>query len=276
MRFRNVMNAEQKSIAWEISTEEYKLIQEGKPLNQEHNKGHRTSREHELSTIGLIFSPLRTANYISGFVTYEDSNWLANVNELSNFSSSIIQERVIPAFESIHDDYGFTFKCIFGCDEKYISKVYEFTNMRGEKIQNDNYIPHKFYASVCSFIQRPVHRLNASLFDPLLQKQAKYNNPNDGFNIHLMFSSEIKDDVDVKEQLEKLTKFNPNCFGPKGSIDAFNFTFGRDLYRSISKSIPEYYATLNFDTDFALYNGEIWQLKEKDDAKLFHGIKTLN
>ena len=276
MRYRGLMDAEEKSKAWEIAKDLHKALKEGKTPDREHNLKYEAKRDHELTIIGNIFSPLRSLNYVSGIVTYEDSEWANNLSSLVSFYEGILKDRIDPTFKKIDLQLGYTHKCIRGCGENEINKLYEFNSSKEIVKPEGEFVPKRFYASVCMLNQSPVHKLNAFLYDDSNKRKAKYTNPRDGFNIHLMVAPETSVLEGSEDSLEVITGINKYCHGPKDGRDLFAYKFGRDVYRLISKSIPEYYSTLNFNDDFALYSGEIWRLNELGDANKFHGIKTLN
>tara|TARA_R110001583_G_scaffold85821_3_gene224881 strand:+ start:14944 stop:15918 length:975 start_codon:yes stop_codon:yes gene_type:complete len=277
MRYRSLLSTDEKSKAWELANKNYKLIKENKLTNISSESETSFKRTHELSIVGHIFSPLRKSNYVSGLITYEDSYWINDIHKFKKFSSNLYTNSIIPSFALIQENYGFNMRCVQGCEASTKNKIFEFTkNNSNDELSNYNYVPEKFYASVCMLKQKDVHKLNAPLLDPQYNKNAKFNNYKDGLNIHFFFPEESLNVELPPEQLTIKTRYNRNCLSPKSAIDAFNFKFGRDVYRSLSQSFPEFYATLNFDNQYALYQGHIWKLENKDVATDFYGLKTKN
>jgi len=273
-RYKDILNAEQKRLLWDIVDQDYKEIQSGL-VNTTFDERGKNIQQQEYSFIGSMYSSLRTANYVSGIIKFEGDEIYASASKFKLLTSSIYDNKVIPAFKKIAHDFDYSYQCVYGCDDK-ANKIYQFTSVKGVNT-NDPLMPKKLYASVCLSKQKNIHNLNAKFYDPNGKVKALFTNPYDGFNIIFSFLDNA-DNVDFTnvEAISKATRYNRRCMMPKGATDAFNLTIGREFYRSVSASIPEYFATLNSSNEFALYQGNIWKLNNKDNAKLFHGNKTIN
>ncbi|MGB1199351.1 MAG: hypothetical protein ACPG46_09900 [Thalassotalea sp.] len=276
-RYKDILNAEQKRVLWQVVKKDFDMLNKQElPLDYK-ERGKEIKNNQEFSFIGSVFSSSRTSNYVSGIIKYKDDNLFNNPKKFKLFVASVYDKKVIPAFNTISENFQFNFKCVYGCDDNSANKIYEFTSLNAEIPAKSQYLPNKLYASVCISNQNKIHRLNSNFYDENRIKKALFTNSNDGFNVVFNFLEKgTQADFSNSQNLVSNTKYNRHCLEHEGSINAFNYSRGRDFYRSISKSIPEYFATLNFENEYALYNGDIWKLSNLDDAKLFHGIKTIN
>jgi len=272
-RYKDILNIEQKRILWDVVNQDFQALKDKKTHAFE-ERGASIKEHQEFSFMGSIYSSLRTPDYISGIITFEGDELYESPKKFKLFTASIYDKRITPAFNTLARDFNVNYHCVYGCENNKANKIYEFSglNMTGKED-----LPNKVYASVCISKQKSINRLNSKFYDVSKDRKALYTNAYDGFNVMFyVLEDETNVDFSIADNLSTSTKYNRHCKKPDNSIDAFNFTFGRDFYRSISKSIPEYFATLNFDNEYALYEGDIWKLSNKDDAKLFHGIKTIN
>jgi hypothetical protein len=272
MRYKDILDHEEKRVAWELARNDALAIKQDKHTDYE-QRGDSIKKQQEMSLIGKLYAPLRTADYVSGIIKFEGDDLYDDPLKLKRFTQSLYQSRIIPAFDKIEQEFSMKYQCVFNCEGNENARIYEFTHIETHTTSKYNDLPNKVYASVCVTKQKKVHELSSPLYDK--NKKALYTNHKDGLNIVFNVQTEQNLAFD-NNALERITLFNPACVKPANSIDATDFVMGRDLYRSISKSIPEYYATLSFSNQLALYNGNIWMLKDIDDAKLFHGIKTIN
>lgn len=272
MRYKDVMDHEQKRVAWELAKNDAVAIKQG-IHNDYQQRGDSIKTQQKMSLIGKLYAPMRTPDYVSGIIKFEGDDLYENPLKLKRFTQILYQNRIIPAFDKIEQDLSMNYQCVFNCEGNGYARIYEFTHPQAETSSKYNDLPNKIYASVCVTKQKKVPALSAALYDE--SKKALYTDHKDGLNIVFNLPTEQNFTFN-SDDLEIITRFNRACVKPANTIEAADFLLGRDLYRSISKSIPEYYATLNFSNQLALFNGDIWMLKNIDDAKLFHGVKTIN
>ena len=272
MRYKDVMDPEQKRAAWELAKNDALAIKQGKH-NDYQRRGDSIKTQQKMSLIGKLYAPFRTPDYVSGIIKFEGDDLYQDPLKLKRFTQSLYQKRIIPAFDKIEQDFSMKYQCVFNCEDISYARIYQFTPTKTDTTSKYNDLPNKIYASVCVTKQNKIHKLSTELYDN--NKKALYTAHKDGLNI--VFNIQTNQNlVFDSNDLTRITQFNRTCVKPANSIDATDFLIGRDLYRSISKSIPEYYATLNFNNKLALFNGDIWMIQNIDDAKLFHGIKTIN
>ncbi len=270
MRYKDLLNAEQRRIAWDLASNDMKSLKDGNEISY-HDRFSSIKDEQKFSLMGKSLSSLRTLSHVSGIIKFEGDELPPLDSLIGDYRKLIYQNRVLPAFDNILDEFSMKYRCIYNCDEENYSRIYEFYPYEHESVYD--FVPEKIFASVCIGPQKKIPKLSEELYD--LNKKAIYTNSKYGMNIVFSVYNRIGEEFNFNA-LEGVSSSNKYCVKPKGSIEAFSFLIGRDLYRSISKSIPEYYSSLNFDNEFVLYDGYIWKLEGVNNARLFKGLKTVN